>query len=82
MESIKARTDGPVPLSTSVDENGFKLCRWGSEELKNYVRRYSNSYFVVLDGGGKFFKYQGTKVIRDRMVAEGFLLLGNHLQEQ
>jgi len=45
MKSIKARTDGPVPLSAHVDEKGFKICRWNSEELKNYVQRFPDSNF-------------------------------------
>jgi hypothetical protein len=82
MKSIKARTDGPVPLSTHIDEKGFKICRWNSEELKNYVQRFPDSYFLVKDGDGKFFKYQGTKSIHDQMVEEGFLVLDTHLREQ
>jgi hypothetical protein len=66
---IEARTDGPVPLSCRIDENGIKYCTWEPKELRSYVQKNPDVVFVVKDGEGNFFKYQNTKVVWDAMVS-------------
>jgi hypothetical protein len=71
METIETdvRTDGPIPLSCYIDENGFKICSFRSKELKSYVEKHPDVIFEVKDQSGRFFKYQNTSFIWNAMIA-------------